>query len=85
MNTDEFSIPPPNSSNKETSISRHRNEKNELKCSECSYVSLYSGTLNRHFQSVHQKLRNFECDKCSYTSSLKPNLLRHMKNVHNNI
>ena len=40
------------------------------------------GTLKRHINTVHDKLRNHVCDECEFAASQKSNLRRHKEEVH---
>lgn len=49
-------------------------------CNECDYSSTFSqNNLDRHFNSVHKKIKPFSCDQCKYSSAYKYDLAKHIK------
>ena len=51
-------------------------------CKKCNQIFFSSRNLQRHIESVHEKLKNFECDQCGKKFTRKESLSHHMKFVH---
>ena len=47
-------------------------------CNICNKTFTFNWTLNRHKQSVHQKLHNYKCDICARWFSRKDYLAVHL-------
>ena len=54
-------------------------------CDICSYATPKKFRLQRHVESVHDKLRNFACEHCDYRASEKSALKLHIKSLHDKI
>ena len=51
-------------------------------CTICSSVFTMLGNANRHFQTVHEKLKPFECTLCKRCFAAKQVLMRHYTKIH---
>ena len=61
----------------------HNMGEKEFKCEQCPYASAFIGSLKRHIDGVHEKIRRHVCEECGHGASTKNNLMYHMKSVHN--
>ena len=55
-----------------------------FKCELCDKTFSQSGTVKRHREIVHEKMKKFNCDKCDKLFTLKCNLNQHIGLVHDN-
>ena len=55
-----------------------------LKCNLCEYESNISVVMDRHIQSMHDKLVRFSCSICVKKSFFKPSISAHIENHHKN-
>ena len=51
-------------------------------CTICNSVFTVLGNANRHFKTVHEKLKPFECTVCKRCFAAKQVLMRHYTKVH---
>ena len=40
------------------------------------------GSLNRHIQTVHEEIKDFQCQFCNHASSNKCDLKKHILRIH---
>ena len=66
----------------QTKESVHKNLVNQHICAKCEKQFASYMSLRRHFQTIHEKLREFNCDKCGKSFARKSNLNTHIKRVH---
>ena len=53
-----------------------------FRCNICNSVFTVLGNANRHFQTVHEKLKPFECTVCKRCFAAKQVLMRHYTKIH---
>ena len=53
-------------------------------CKICN-LTLTKLSLNRHYQSLHENIKNYHCDKCEYKAFRKTTLENHKKAIHNHL
>ena len=53
-----------------------------FRCTICNSAFTVFGNANRHFQTVHEKLKPFECTVCKRCFAAKQVLMRHYTKIH---
>ena len=53
-----------------------------FRCTICNSVFTVFGNANRHFKTVHEKLKPFECTSCKRCFAAKQVLMRHYTKIH---
>jgi uncharacterized Zn-finger protein len=49
------------------------------KCKICKHSFNSIDTLKAHYETVHQKQKNYKCNICKFVTYFKPTLINHMK------
>ena len=65
-----------------TSTSQISSTEDPFKCRECFTKFKQKRNLARHFETVHQRLRQFSCSFCEKSFSSKQILERHSEKIH---
>ena len=59
-------------------------EDNVYRCDKCEYTSMWPGNVIKHFNNVHERVRDHRCshDGCSYATAYRADLVKHMHKLH---
>mmetsp|Transcript_29579 Transcript_29579/g.71935 ORF Transcript_29579/g.71935 Transcript_29579/m.71935 type:complete len:163 (+) Transcript_29579:277-765(+) len=70
-----------------SSLSERASRPRPFVCAECGTGFKYKHHLQRHFATIHQKLRPFVCDVegCGKSFGLRENMNKHKRMVHENV
>ena len=67
------------------SLNTHLEDKHGAKiskCEQCPYTTDRTGSLNRHYKIVHEKIKDYRCIQCNYETGDRGNLGKHIESVH---
>ena len=71
-----------NSYHSQSSLTRHKKTADYQDCPECGYRLCSKDSMNRHFKSVHLKVKPCRCPTCERHFPCKSDLARHVKSFH---